>query len=475
MKYPGIFFIYFFIAASLSCCAQQNPDSISYVHIRNVIIKGNKTTKDYIILREAQLKANDSIVAALMPGRLEQSRKNIYNTSLFNEVKITAELIDTAITDILIEVKERWYIFPTPQFQPVDRNINEWLKTYHADLQRVNYGIKFVHYNLSGRRDQLRIYLLNGYTRNISFSYSAPYSNTSLTEGFSVGGGFSQNREVDYNISYDNRITSFFPLVKDKSFIGSFVRNNYFLNLGYAIRKGIFNRHTFFAGYNYQKVDDSVARFYNPNYFRDGADSRQFVDLVYTFNHADVNNINYPLTGNTYYFSVLKRGFGFNGGVNMLSLEGGYNKYFDLHRNWYAGIGMQAKIKLPFDQAYINQRGLGFGEAYLRGLEYYIIDGVAYSLARTTLKKKILSFKLPMPFKSKSHPYIPFTFYAKTYGDVGYSYNKKQYDTYLNNRFLYTGGFGIDIFTFYDLNMRFEYSFNQLGEKGLFLHTQSGF
>ena len=46
---------------------------------------------------------------------------------------------------------------------------------------------------------------------------------------------------------------------------------------------------------------------------------------------------------------------------------------------------------------------------------------------------------------------------------------------YLNNRLLYSGGFGIDILTLYDINLRIEYSFNQLGEKGLFLHNQSGF
>ena len=39
----------------------------------------------------------------------------------------------------------------------------------------------------------------------------------------------------------------------------------------------------------------------------------------------------------------------------------------------------------------------------------------------------------------------------------------------------YTGGFGIDILTLYDLNLRLEYSFNQLNENGLFLHTKGGF
>ena len=37
---------------------------------------------------------------------------------------------------------------------------------------------------------------------------------------------------------------------------------------------------------------------------------------------------------------------------------------------------------------------------------------------------------------------------------------------------IYTGGFGIDIITFYDFQLKFEFSFNQLGQNGLFLHTQ---
>jgi hypothetical protein len=100
---------------------------------------------------------------------------------------------------------------------------------------------------------------------------------------------------------------------------------------------------------------------------------------------------------------------------------------------------------------------------------------VATVLIKTTLKKKLTEFNIPIPFKLKSLSYIPFTIFAKTYGDIGYAFNKKEFATNLNNRLLYTGGFGIDILTFYDINLRLEYSFNQLNQKGLFLHTQSGF
>jgi hypothetical protein len=78
-----------------------------------------------------------------------------------------------------------------------------------------------------------------------------------------------------------------------------------------------------------------------------------------------------------------------------------------------------------------------------------------------------------VPFKIKQLPYIPFSFYAKTFANFGFAYNKKEFETNLNNRFLYSGGFGIDIISLYDLKLSLEFSYNQLGEKGLFLHARN--
>ena len=129
-------------------------------------------------------------------------------------------------------------------------------------------------------------------------------------------------------------------------------------------------------------------------------------------------------------------------------------------------------LKLPFEQPYINQKAIGYANANLRGLEYYVIDGVAFGIFKSTLKKKLFSFSIPMPFTSSLIPSLPFSIFAKTYVDAGYCYNKKKYDTNLNNRLLYTGGFGIDILTLYDISLKIEYSFNQLGQHGLFFETR---
>ena len=57
----------------------------------------------------------------------------------------------------------------------------------------------------------------------------------------------------------------------------------------------------------------------------------------------------------------------------------------------------------------------------------------------------------------------------------GIAYNPQPGENALSNSLLHSAGIGIDIVTFYDVILRFEYSFNQLGQNGLYLHRKSIF
>ncbi|MFZ1529513.1 MAG: POTRA domain-containing protein [Ferruginibacter sp.] len=448
--------------------ANRIADSSAKLKVDRILITGNRKTKSYIIIREMKFKPGWYTPAAQLAENLKLSQQLVYNTNLFSEVKLEPVFKDSSAIDIKVIVKERWYIYPTPQFQLVDRNFNEWINVYHADLDRVIYGAKFAHYNFSGRRDQLRIFLLNGYARNFAVSYISPYSNRTLTEGFGIAASFTQNREIAYATSLGNKLRQY-------NNQHNFVRNTFSASASYIARKGYFNRHSYQLSFTYMNVEDSVVKFYNPSYFNSAKPFREFLDMGYNYSYLNVNNINYPLTGKSYGVSVLKRGLGFTGGTNMLQLDAAYNRYFDLGKKWYGSIQSGTKLKLPFRQAYINQRAFGFNDFNLRGLEYYVVDGVAAMLTKATLKRKLFAFDIPVPVKNKIVQKIPFAFFAKTFADAGYVYNEAPARAMLNNRFLYTGGFGVDLITLYDINLKFEYSFNQLGEKGLFLHLKGGF
>ena len=444
-------------------------DSLGTLHVRNIFISGNKKTKEYIILREMELKPGGYILIGNLINALEKDRQHIFNTTLFLDVTVEPEIISANDFDIKITVKERWYIFPLPELQFVDGTLNEWLAKYKGDLNRLNYGAKFTHYNLTGRKDQLRVHLLSGYTRTISFNYKAPYSNAALTNGFSVGGGHFQNREIVYKTSFDNEVVFY----KRKNF----VRNAWEIQLGYSIRRGIKISHSFNVNYTHVSIDDSIITAkYNTAYFNKPTSKTGYIDLYYTLNYSDVNNVLYPLTGFSGSIGLGKRGLGFTGGVNSFSLGVEFNRYWSLGGKWYASTQIQGNIKLPFRQAYINQQALGYDNTYVRGMEYKIIDGVAYGISKFNLKRELFNFSINTIFnKSKTLNKIPFRIYAKAFADMGYSYNTENFVSRLNNTFLGSAGVGLDIITFYDLQIRIEYSVNQLGQNRLFLHNDKGF
>ena len=444
-------------------------DTLAKLHLRKVFISGNKKTKDYIILREMQMQPGDSVIISRLNDELEKARQHIYNLTLFVEVTIEPVIVSAYDFDINVTVKERWYIFPLPELQFVDGTLNKWLMKYNGDLNRLNYGIKFTHYNLTGRKDQLRVHLLNGYTRTVSFNYIAPYSNSALTNGFSVGGGYFQNREIVYKTSYDNDVVFY----KKQNF----VRTSWNLNLGYSIRRGLRLSHGFNADYTHINIDDSViSPNYNKAYFNKPVTKIGFVSVYYSLRYTDVNNVLYPLTGFSGSVIFGKRGLGITGGVNLFSIDAEYNKYWSLGSKWYASAQLQGSIKLPFQQAYINQQALGYGNNYIRGMEYKTIDGVAFAVSKFNLKRELFNFSINTIFKkSKTLNKIPFHIYAKTFADMGYCYNKEDFVSRLNNTFLGSTGLGLDIVTIYDIQFRIEYSVNQLGQKGLFLHNEKGF
>ena len=45
----------------------------------------------------------------------------------------------------------------------------------------------------------------------------------------------------------------------------------------------------------------------------------------------------------------------------------------------------------------------------------------------------------------------------------------------LNNKMLFSGGVGLDIVTIYDVSIKLDWSFNQLGQNGIYLHRTNNF
>jgi outer membrane protein assembly factor BamA len=429
--------------------------------IGNITIEGNKRTKPYIIERELPFKRGDSITLPSLVQGFETSRRQLMNTALFNDVVVALQSFRGYYVDIIISVKERWYIFPLPYLKPVDRNLTEWA-THGLGFDRLNYGFKFTYYNFTGRNDKLKLWLITGYTKQIQFQYEQPYSDKNLKHGYKVGVTYAFNKEVNYQ-----------TISNQQHFIDTLSgTKRWNVNLEYTYRPKIKTIHSFRVGFVHHQVDSQILAL-NPKYFNTVQNKISYPEISYTLNYNNVDYIPYPLTGWMGEASLLKRGV--NSDVSMWQLGTKITRGWRLGEKTYFGWQAFGMIRAPFDQPFINQRMLGYGDLYVRGLEKYVIDGVAATLSRQTLRYELFNFYIPTFIKSRSHDEVPFRIYPKVFFDYGYVYNKYFTNNSLVNRPLYSAGVGVDIVSFYDFILRLDYSFNQLGQNGLFLHLKNEF
>ena len=176
-----------------------------------------------------------------MVSRMERGQQQLMNTTLFNHVTVAAKDFHGNTGDILVEVKERWYLFPVPYFKPVDRNLNQWIVEQKGSLNRVNYGAKFTYNNATGRNDKFKLWLINGYTKQVSFSYNRSYIDKNEVGNVPASFAWGKNREINYNTVGDKQV-----FLKDPD---SYVRRFMNGHFGLSHRPAIQTRHSFGIGF----------------------------------------------------------------------------------------------------------------------------------------------------------------------------------------------------------------------------------
>ncbi len=435
--------------------------------ISGIFISGNKKTKPYIIQRELSFKIGDSVYLPELVAKFQRSKELLINTRLFNDVVVSLKSFRGYEVEVQIDVKERWYIFPIPYFKPVDRNLSAWADKNYS-LSRINYGLKFTYYNFTGRNDKLRLWLISGYTKQIQLNYEQPYADKSLKHGFGAGLTYFTLKEI--NSSTVNNQQQFLK-ADSISYAGKYLSEQFSFLLSYFYRPAIKTRHTFRAGITYNAIDSAVT-VQNPYYFSNSKRRLTYPELSYTLEYQNVDYVPYVLRGFMGDINFIKKGL--NSDMNLWQLAGRFTKGWTLGWKSYfmlQGFGM---LKLPFDQPYFNQRIFGYGDFYLRGLEKYVIDGVAGLMVHNTVRRKLFHFNVPVTH-IPTLDRIPVTVYVKLFGDAGYAHNRYFRNNSLVNQMLYTTGVGVDFVTAYDFVFRCEYSFNQLGQPGFFFHIRNEF
>ncbi|MCX6315816.1 MAG: hypothetical protein NTW29_00885 [Bacteroidetes bacterium] len=436
------------------------------IYISAIEISGNRKTKPFIILREIPVRTGETYPLSVLLEKFEDARRQLMNTTLFHTVVVAAQKFEGNKVTISVTVKERWYLFPVPFLKPVDRNLNQWLVEQKASLNRVNFGLRLKYYNATGRSDKLSALVGLGYTRQFSISYDRLYIDKRFKWGLNVGFNTGKNKEVNYNTEKDKQV---FIKVNDL-FLNNYT--NAFLQLTY--RRKIKTRHSIGFAWSSQQVGDTIP-ILNPEYFNAGKKTVRYPELFYGLTYFDLDYIPYPTRGYALSAAVEKKGVSRDMNLTNISVKAA--GFWHVMPKTFFGLNLYGGIKFPFKQPYFNRRFLGYGDTYMQGYEYYVTDGVAGGYIKASLTHELLNFRIRIPplKKGKEAEHIPIRIFGKIFGNTGYVHNPEPGDNFLSNKMLYSGGIGLDFLTFYDITFKLEWSFNQLGQNGIFVHRKSLF
>ena len=149
-------------------------------------------------------------------------------------------------------------------------------------MDRVNYGIKFLGKNISGRNDRLNIWLLNGYAQRVALNYYNPFTDHKLRHGVGFDFNYSQTKEVNYDTKFNKQ--QFF---KNEN---TFSRKVFDAGLVYSYRRGSIERHYVKLGIQSERVADTILTL-NPNYFATPKAKVLYPELKYTYHNYKLNYI----------------------------------------------------------------------------------------------------------------------------------------------------------------------------------------
>ncbi|MCX8472859.1 MAG: hypothetical protein ORN85_04335 [Sediminibacterium sp.] len=442
--------------------SQLSTDSFE---IQDIIVRGNIRTKKYIFEKELPFKIGSKIAYHDSSYYDTLIKNQLFNTGLFLTTHSHFKKIKDSFYIAEINVKERWFLFPLPYVNYIDRNLSTFLFQNNANLTRLNYGIKLTFNNITGRNDKLFLWLITGYNQQVAFRYHLPIIHKNTNWGVSLAYRFNFQKQINLN-TFNNQQYFFEtsnPVLKTQLFTISAHK-----------RQSIFSTHSFKAIYSTNLISDS-AFLTNSSYFPNYKNEYNYIEFQHQYNWTKLDYAPFP-----------KKGFSFNFlSVLRLSPDNIPLIRLELQSLWAHKISAKTSIttslwstiKIFANDAFITRNLIGYEDNQPRGLDYYVIDGLRGFTVKNTFifNIKKISFKKPM-IHPKKLPSLDFQLSGHILLDGGYSQNEFQYNNNnLQNKFLYTTGIGLDVVTIYDFVMNIDYCINQLGEKGVFLRILLGF
>ncbi len=453
----------------LSCFAQ---DSLQLVCIQNIIVTGNKKTNEKVILREITLKKNDTIPFYKLETELKKSEINLKKLSLFNFVNITSNFVEDSLVELIFNVEECWYLWPSFNISPHNSNLNDWLED--PKLKYLDYYVALTKYNFRGQRENLRISVQQGFNKVISLSYNNIVIDPKRRHlvGFSLY--FANQNSLVAGVENDKGVIIEMPekqkIIKRNTFVYS-----------YAFRQNLNITHTFNFKYDYINLHDTMLQI-NPNFMGKNRTQLRLPSFFYNIKFDYRNSVYYPIEGRFAQINFSKYGLKDSyKSLNDWSIYVDYREYLKMCNRFYFAVQLFAtnsSNKKPF----FLQRSIGTDNDIIPGYEYYQIPGNNFAYLRSSFKFEIIPTKIiRIKFlKWEKFNKVHLTSYINTFFNFAYVEDSdvslvSLKPNNLTNKGLFSYGISWDFVTYYDKTFSVYVSHNKENEITYGLTFKSAF
>lgn len=441
--------------------------AVAQLTVTKITVHGNKKTKQATIIREMDISVGDTIPLQQLNTRIQENWKLLIGTGLFLTVEIRTTNQTATTAELAVTVKEDWYIYPIPIVELADRNFNEWWKTYNRDLKRLNLGLRFYWLNTTGRNDQLKLVTQFGFTQKYELDYRVPFFNRKKTLGARINTLYARTKEV--NLKTDHNKTVFFR--QDNNYLLKRIR----LGTRFWYRPKVREKLELRIRYYNNQIQDTIQKV-SPEFFNNSTLSQEYLSFRLRFisDHRDLRA--YPMKGFYSATTIQKDGIGLFKSVNSMTASSLLAVYFPLPMKFSVELIARGQASLIRQQQpfYQLQQALGYGGNFVRGYEYYVIDGLDFGYQKTSIRYELFNKDITInaiPFEGFKT--IPLKLYLKLNNDFGYVNNPYgETSNSLENKLLWGGGPGLDLVLYHRYVVQFEFSINRFNEKGLYLHYQ---
>lgn len=414
------------------------------LRVRDVVITGNKITKDVVILREMSLKKGSIFTYK----KYNDDLQNIYNTRLFPKVDIIPIPVNDKEVVLNVDVTERFlYITPFPTGGIDD---GEWKKIWA--------GVNTKWDNFRGMNESINFNFRVFYNPRVSLSYSNPWIGKNLKLLIGIGGSWSRTR--NQNLTTVGRPIGTNTLTfEDENYLN--IRYNADLTVGKKIGKhlSVFTNYM----YNFLRVNE-----YKPGRTVSPTGVDKYLAIGGGFSYDTKNLHDYTTMG--HYLSSYYHRYGFldeqiNFGrftfqsENFIPFYITDNYFMTFASRLYTSLAVGAVIPS------YHHKTLGYSDDYVRGWKGLAYEGddvfTLYNELRIPIVKPryIMANKLPL---LKSLPVIKdlplkYGLYFTLIYDIGTTWFKN--DRLADKRFLSGAGVGLNLIAPFGYVFRIDWVF----------------